>query len=76
MKLETSQIENLIELAENKVISLADLKLIPLSTQLYRITGDFYNNEDYRALDPKLSDTAAGQILCHLYTGLKFLITA
>jgi hypothetical protein len=68
------QNKNLINLAACHVIELADLKLIPLSTQLRRITGDTYNVIDFVNENGEGLNAAAGNIIRHVHSGLRFLI--
>jgi len=66
--------DNIINLFQNHIIKLAELNLIPLSSQLQRITGDSYNNSDFVNEYDKNLNSKSNTVIVHIKTGLKFLI--
>lgn len=65
---------NLVHHFEEHIIKLAELDLVPLSSQLQRITGDTYNSIDFKNLDNDNLNAESNTIIVHIKTGLKFLI--
>lgn len=66
--------ENLINHFENHIIKLADLNVIPLSSQLQRITGDTFNSIDFKNQDDEGLNAKSNTVIVHIQTGLRFLI--
>ena len=65
---------NLIKHFSEHVIKLAPLELIPLSSQLQRITGDPYSYIDFINQDDEGLNAKSGTVIIHIKTGLQFLI--
>lgn len=65
---------NLINHFAQHVIKLAPLELIPLSSQLQRITGDPYSYIDFKNHNDEGLNAKSGTVIVHIKTGLQFLI--
>lgn len=70
----TSKNINIVNHFDNHVIKLADLTLIPLSSQLQRITGDTYNSIDFKNDYDDNLNAKSQTVIVHIKTGLRFLI--